>query len=154
FEKTPADGTPLIIRVDSETLDPAARLLEAELPTSQVREHESDLLAAQFRDLARVGIAPQIVHDPALPHIRPIHAGEPLVDRDDAGDIELGEGADADLLGDRAHGLRVSHPVLHEPLHPPRRPQGADPSPRAPGREFLGRDGSPKSWLRRAPWFS
>src|SRR2546422_6914413 len=150
FEEPAADGTPLVIRVDPEALDPAARLLEAELAPPQVREHESDELTSQLCDLARVGVAPQIVHDPALPHIGPIHARQPLVDRDDAGDIKLGEGADADLLGDSAHGLSVSHPALHAPRHRVERRRRAA-RWRHPPRPAKS---SPRPWFsrNRRPW--
>src|SRR2546426_1605309 len=138
FEETPSDRAALVIRIHAEALDPAARLLEAEFTAAQVREHEPDDLAPHLRHLARVGIPSQVIHDPPLPHVRPVDPRKAFVDRDDGRDIEFGKGADADLLGDRAHGLSVSHWGAGRPVTGPTAPftssTGGDPTWRLPTR--------------------
>src|SRR5688572_12021793 len=71
FEEAPSDGPALEIRIHAEALDPARGLLEAELAAPDVREHEPHHLAGVFRDRTRLGIAAEVVSDPALPDVGP-----------------------------------------------------------------------------------
>src|SRR3989442_4503481 len=81
-------------RIDAEELDPARRFVEAELAAADLAEHEADDAAVDLGDLRRVRVAADVVRDALLPDLRPIAAGDPLVDAADRFDVELGEGTD------------------------------------------------------------
>src|SRR5204863_6772365 len=95
------------VGIDSEALDPAARLLQPEFARAHVRQHETHQASLGFGHLRGLWIAPQVVHHPALPEIRTVDAGDAFVDADDAANIELIERTDADRGADFGHGSPI-----------------------------------------------
>src|SRR5262245_40768144 len=89
LEQLSSDVAAAKIGVDAESLDPAARLLDAELAGPDVAQHESDHPAAHLGHLGGVGVAAQVIAHAALPDLRAVDAGDPLVDSGDAADVEL-----------------------------------------------------------------
>ena len=47
----PPQIAPPVVRIDPEALDPAARLLDAELTRADVAEHEAHHMSIELRDL-------------------------------------------------------------------------------------------------------
>src|SRR5262249_29874410 len=92
-----------MVGVDAETLDPAARLVEPELAGAQVAEHEAHDLAGVLGHLRGAGVAARVVHDALLPDLRPVDAGDALVDAHDAGDVQLVQRPDAHGGGGFGH---------------------------------------------------
>src|SRR5439155_25204396 len=95
-----------VVGVDPETLDPAARLLDPELAGPEVAEQEAHHPAFDLRYLGGIRVAAQVVTHTPLPHVRPVDAGDPLVDLHDPVDVELVERPNAGL------GLHLAHKIL------------------------------------------
>ena len=92
-----------MVRVDAEALDPAARLLDAELAGTHVSQHEPDQTPFYLGDLGGIGIAAQVVAHAALPDLGTVDAGDALVDPRDAADVQLIQWPDTHL------GLEIGH---------------------------------------------
>src|SRR5439155_22120701 len=76
--------------IDPEKLDPPGGLLETELTTADLAQHEADDAAADVGDLRRVGVAADVVRGALLPDLGAVLPGDAFVDAADAFDVELG----------------------------------------------------------------
>ena len=95
FDEPAADALLTGGRIDSEKLDPAGRLLEAELPAAHLTEHEANDAAIDLRDLRGIRIAAEVIRGALLPDLGPVFPGDALVDAADAFNVELGHRAHA-----------------------------------------------------------